>query len=318
MVQTKNFGLLRSWVSRYSAMITLVLIFLYGAFSSPYFLTEINLSAILYQYSIIGFLAFGQLLVILTGGIDLSQGALLALVSIVTAVLMSSYGPGAAILGALCAAACIGLMNGLLVSRTKMPPFVVTLGMLGVARGLAMLIANSKPVPISHQLFNQFGQVAWMGVPLSAILWVATGLILAFFLIRRRLGRHMYAVGSSEENSRLSGVDVKKVKLSAYVISALLTAVGGIIWTARLGAGSPIAGNNYELESIAAVVIGGGSLFGGVGSVSGTTAGVLIFGVINSILNLTGISPFLQGTIKGILVIIAVAFSQTSRRRTRD
>lgn len=310
--------MMRGWMSRNSALITLVLIIIYGTISSPYFLTEMNISAILYQYSIIGFLAFGQLLVILTGGIDLSQGALLALISIVTAVLMGSFGLAVAIPGALLVGVGMGLISGLLVSRTQMPPFVVTLGMLGVARGLAMLIANSKPVPVTNPLFAKFGQISLAGIPLSALLWVVAGFVLYWFLTRRRLGRHMYAVGSSEENSRLSGINVKNVKMYAYVLSGLLTAVGGIIWTARLGAGSPIAGSNYELESIAAVVIGGGSLFGGEGSVAGTMAGALIFGIINSVLNLTGISPFWQGTIKGVLVLIAVAFSQVRRGQTKN
>lgn len=309
---------LKEWMGRHTAVITLVLIVIYGAFSSPYFLSEMNLSSISYQYSIIGFLALGQLIVILTGGIDLSQGALLALVSITTAILMSSFGLGVAIIGAFVIAGLIGIVSGLLVSRTKMPPFLVTLGMLGVARGLAMFISDSKPIPVDNALFKAFGQLSIFRVPISVYLWLATGLLLYYFLKHRRLGRHFYAVGSSEENARLSGIDIRKTKLLAYVSSALLTAIGGIIWTARLGTGSPIGGANYELESIASVIIGGGSLFGGEGTVFGTIAGVLIFGVINSILNLTGVSPFWQGTIKGLLVLIAVTLSQSRRGNNKS
>lgn len=301
------------FLSRNSAVAALIVIFAYGMIALPNFLTETNLSAILSQYSIIGFLAIGQLLVILTGGIDLSQGSQVAFTSIVTAVLMQSYGPVAAVLGGIIATTFLGLISGVLVSRTAMPPFIVTLGMLGIARGLAMFIANAKPVPISVASFNEFGKSALFGIPVSAFLWIAACLILFWFLTRRRFGRYIYAVGSSEESSRLSGIDVKSVKLLTYVVCSFLTAVAGVIWTSRLNSGSPIGGNGYEMESIAAVVVGGGSLFGGEGSVSGTVAGVLLFGVINSILNLTGISPFWQGTIKGILVLMAVALSQIRR-----
>ncbi len=134
-----------------------------------------------------------------------------------------------------------------------------------------------------------------------------------YFLKYRRTGRYIYALGGGEESARLSGVDVKQVKLLVYGLCGLLTAMGGVIWTARLSSGSPIGGVNYELESIAAVIVGGGSLFGGIGTVGGTLVGVLLFGTINSILNLMGISPYWQGTIKGVLILLAVALSQVRR-----
>jgi ribose/xylose/arabinose/galactoside ABC-type transport system permease subunit len=313
MSLSRTLNLNIEWLSRYSAQIALILIFAYGALTLDNFLTELNLSAILYQYAIIGFLALGQLLVILTGGIDLSQGSMVAFTSIVTATLMSSYGIIPAVVGGLLATTCLGLVSGVLVSRTTMPPFVVTLGMLGVARGLALLISDARPISADSLLFMQLGRSTILGIPVSALLWLATSAALVWFLSRRRLGRYIYAVGSSEESARLSGIDVKKVKLLVYVASGFFTAIAGIIWTARLGSGSPIGGINYELESIAAVVVGGGSLFGGIGSVSGTVSGVLIFGIINSILNLAGISPYWQGTIKGILILVAVALSQIRR-----
>lgn len=301
------------WMGRNSAIVALLLIFAYGALGVPKFLTPLNLSAIATQYSIIGFLALGQLLVILTEGIDLSQGSLLALVSIVTAVLMSRYGIAAAAIGALLVAILLGAVNGLLVARTPIPPFVVTLGMLGIARGLALLISDARPIATESEAFFAFGRAKVLEVPVSFLIWLVIGGLLIYFLRSRRLGRHIYAVGGSESGARLSGVSVQRIKFTVYVLSALLTAVGGIIWTARLGSGSPIGGSGYELESIAAVVVGGGSLFGGIGTVGGTFAGTLIFGIINSILNLLGISPYWQGTIKGILVLLAVALSQLRR-----
>jgi inositol transport system permease protein len=304
---------LLNWVGKNSALLALMLVFLCGSLFIPTFLTRLNLSAILYQYAIIGFLALGQLLVILTAGIDLSQGSLVALTSIVTASLMARYGVLPAVLGGLAAGTLLGIANGLLVARTRIPPFVVTLGMMGVARGLAQLISDAKPISIEVESFIDFGRSNLWGFPVSALMWLGAGLLLSIFLNQRRLGRHIYAVGGSQESARLSGVDVGRVKLLVYALSGLLTAIGGVIWTARLSSGSPIGGANYEMESIAAVIVGGGSLFGGVGSVSGTLVGVLLFGVINSILNLVGISPYWQGTIKGALILLAVALSQVRR-----
>jgi ribose transport system permease protein len=219
-----------------------------------------------------------------------------------------------AVASGLASGALLGFLNGFIVSRTRIPAFVVTLGTLGITRGLAQMISDAKPIAIEVQSFADFGRANLLGVPVSAILWLLLAIGLAFFLKKRRTGRHIYAVGGSEESARLSGVDNKNVKLAVYCLSGLFTAIGGIIWTARLSSGSPIGGGGYEMESIAAVMVGGGSLFGGVGSVSGTVVGVLLFGVINSILNLVGISPYWQGTIKGILILAAVALSQIRRR----
>ena len=301
------------WVSQHSALMILILLFTYGALGLPNFLTELNLSAIFYQYSVIGLLALGQLLVILTGGIDLSQGAVVALTSITTATVMRSHGLLPGILGGIALATCMGVCSGLLVARTNMPPFLVTLGMLGVSRGLAMQIANAKPVPINITSFNAFGQSSIFGIPTSTFIWAAACISIYYFLSRRRLGRYIYAVGSHAENSRLSGINIGVVKLMVYTLSAFFTSIGGVIWTSRLGSGSPVGGVNYELESIAAVVVGGGSLFGGEGSIFGMVTGVLIFGVINSVLNLLWISPFWQGMIKGMLVLLVVALSQLRR-----
>ncbi len=302
-----------SFAEQNSALVALVIVCLAGVLFVENFASSLNVSAILFQYAIIGFLALGQLLVIRTAGIDLSQGAQVAMSSIITAVMMKSVGIVGAVLGGLAAGTLFGLINGLLVSRTKIPAFVVTLGMLGVARGLAQVFSDSKPIAIEAQPFVDFGRSALAGIPVSAILWAAISLGLAFFLAQRRSGRHIYAVGGSEESARLSGVNIKRIKLLVYALSGLLSAVGGVIWTARLSSGSPLGGNGYEMESIAAVIVGGGYMFGGIGTVSGTVVGVLLFGVINSILNLVGISPYWQGTIKGVLILAAVALSQFRR-----
>jgi ribose/xylose/arabinose/galactoside ABC-type transport system permease subunit len=312
---SRSYSLSRTvdWMGRNSAVVALLILSILGTIFLPTFLTRQNMVAILYQYSIIGFLALGQLLVILTAGIDLSQGSLVAFTSIVVAIMMRSYGILASVVAGLVAATFLGIFNGFVVARTRIPPFVVTLGMLGIARGLAQLISNAKPISIEIQPFNDFGRANILGFPFSTLLLILTAILLWYFLRHRRLGRHIYAVGGSEESSRLSGVEVSRVKLLVYALSGLLTAVGGVIWTARLNSGSPIGAQNYELESIAAVIVGGGSLFGGIGSVTGTIVGILLFGVINSLLNLVGISPYWQGTIKGVLILLAVALSQIRR-----
>lgn len=302
-----------SWLGNNSALAALIIVLVLGSLFVPNFLTSMNLSAILFQYSIIGLLALGQLLIILTAGIDLSQGPVVALASIVIAVLMPKYGIFAAVMGGLLSGVIIGTITGLLVSRTKIPAFVVTLGMLGIARGLALLISNAKPVAIEDQVYILFGRSTLFGIPQSALIWLGCSILIAYFLSQRRTGRYVYAVGSNEESARLSGINTKNIKLMVYGLGGLLVAIGGVLWTARLSSGSPIGGNGYEMESIAAVIVGGGSMFGGVGSVWGTGIGVLLFGSINSILNLMGISPYWQGTIKGALVLLAVTLSQLRR-----
>ena len=303
------------WIANNSALVAMIILFFIGSIYVKNFFTMQNFSGIFYQYAIIGFLALGQLLVILTAGIDLSQGSLVAFTSIVVALLMQKFGIGIAVTGGLLAATSLGVVNGLVVSRTRIPPFVVTLGMLGIARGLGLVLSNAKPISIEIESFNNFGRSAILGIPVSAILLVVISILLAFFLKYRKSGRYIFAIGSSEESSRLSGIDVKKIKLLVYAASAFLTGIGAVMWTARLNSGSLIGANGYEMESIAAVIVGGGNLFGGVGTVGGTLIGILLFGMINSVLNLVGISPYWQGTIKGVLILLAVALSQIQRLR---
>lgn len=301
-------------LSKYMAPIVLCLLFVVSVLFVPNFLSEINLKSILFQYSIIGLLALGQLCVMLTGGIDLAQGSMLALTSVITAVVYPKAGLAAAVLCGIGAPLVLGTASGLLCARTKMPPFIVTLSMMSIARALAQLAANSKPIPISDELFSKLATSTVVYIPLCAVIWAVLAVAMHYFLTQRRFGRHIFAVGSNELSANLSGINVGKIKIAAYMISAVLTAVGALIWTSRLGSGSPIGGKSYEMEAIAAVVVGGGSLMGGVGSVPGAVAGVLIFGIINSVLNLVGISPYLQGTIKGIIILLAVVLVQNSKK----
>ena len=302
---------IKGWLAENRAYVALAVLVLVGVAAVPDFATAGNVRAILYQYSVIGLLSLGQLVVILTAGIDLSQGAVLALSSVMLGVLLPHIGLfGAAIVAVLVAALC-GILSGTIVARTVVPPFIVTLAVMGIARGLALLSADARPVPILDQAVTNFGASVILNViPTSTVLWLLVAVVLAVVLHTRRSGRYLYAVGGTEEGARLSGVPVRASKLLAYVISAICVGIGGVLYSALLGVGNPTGGSGYELEAIAAVVIGGGSLFGGRGKVGATVAGVLILGCISSLLNLSGVQPFWQGSIKGVVILLAVAVSQ--------
>jgi ribose/xylose/arabinose/galactoside ABC-type transport system permease subunit len=305
-------------LARNAQVIVLILLILAAGFLERGFFNRLNFYAIGYQYSVIGLLALGQLAVILTRGIDLSQGSLIAVSSMVAALTAPYLGLPGCIAAALIASMSLGLVNGAVVAWTRVPAFVATLGMMGLGRGIALTLTNSNPVPLPGAGFHT---IAWSKIgmlPVPFILFILSGVVLALFLSRWPLGRHFYAVGGHEENARLSGISVARVKLVAYAVSGLLSGIGGLIVTSRMGTGHPLSGMNYELESIAAVIVGGASLFGGTGRVPSVIAGALILGVANSIINLSGVSPHLQGTLKGTIVLIAVALSQIDLRAMRS
>ena len=245
----------------------------------------------------------------LTRGIDLSQGSVIAAGSMAAAA-ASWFGIPGGVAAGLLVGGLIGACNGMLAAYTRVPPFVITLGMLGIVRGVALTVTNSRPIPVTVPGFFELSRDRLLDIPDVFLLFLAVGLALALFLREWPLGRQLYAIGGSEENSRLSGVPVVRVKITAYTVSGLLAGLAGVVVTSRMGTGHPLSGMNYELESIAAAVIGGASLFGGAGRTSGIVSGVLILGVVNSMINLSGASPYLHGTIKGGVILLAVAVSQ--------
>jgi ribose/xylose/arabinose/galactoside ABC-type transport system permease subunit len=215
-MEKSNFDKTFIILNKYSAIIALAIVVLYGALFVPNFLREANMTAIMYQYSIIGFLALGQMLVILTGGIDLSQGSFVALTSVVAATLMAQSGAVPAAIGALVFCGGLGLISGIIVAKTKIPAFVATLGMLGIGRGLAKFIANAKPIPIKDDMFKSLGRAELFGIPVCFLLWILVCILLFYFLKKRRLGRYIYAVGSSEESARLAGINIARTKMLLY------------------------------------------------------------------------------------------------------
>lgn len=274
---------------------------------TPDFLTVSNLLNVLQQTSINAVIAIGMTFVILSGGIDLSVGSLVALSGVALAFALQAGAPiPLAILAGLAAGGAAGLVNGLLITRGKLPPFIATLGMMSVARGITLFWTDGRPVSGFDAAFRTLatGKVLMIPAPvlLAALLYAAAH----FLLNRTRFGLYVYAIGGNEEATRLSGVAVRLHKTMVYVLAGLMSAVASVILTARLNSAQPIAGMMYELDAIAATVIGGTSLLGGSGTIGGTLIGALVMGVLRNGLNLLGISSFLQQVVIGLVIIAAV------------
>jgi ribose transport system permease protein len=308
-------------------LIALIVMVVALSLLSDKFLTLANQRNILLQISVNLCLSIGMTLVILTGGIDLSVGAILALAGAVAAGLLKNglvlknfgvvlqFTPFGAIIAGILTGLALGLFNGFVITRFRLPPFVATLGMLSVGRGLTMLWTGGFPVTDLGQRFGFIGSGMFLGIPMPV--WISAALVVLFYVVSRRttLGRYIYAVGGSERATAFSGINVDRVKLWVYALGGALAAVAGLVVTARLDAADPKAGLGYELDSIAAVVIGGTSLSGGRGSILGTVLGCLIIGVLNNGLFLLDVSPFWQQVVKGFVILAAVALDKMGARR---
>jgi ribose transport system permease protein len=298
----------------------IVLLVLVGALtlSSSEFLTGNNMANLARQVAVFGIIAVGQLLVILTAGIDLSVGSVLGLTGCITAeLLVHGMGIVPAILLGLGAGAVIGVFNGVLVAHGKLPPFIVTLGMLGIARGAVLVLTDASTVQPLPDSFANIANGTLLGLPNLLWMFAAVVAVAAFVLRRTVFGRYIYAVGSNPESARLAGVPVTRVLVAVYAIAGLLAAVGGVLFTSRLNAGIPTGGTGYELNAIAACVIGGASLFGAKGGAFGAAAGALIVGTLNNGGNLLAVNSFYLQIIIGALILIAVAFDQWQGRQSR-
>jgi ribose transport system permease protein len=295
----------------------IVLLVLFGAMTlaSDEFLTGDNLANLARQVAIFGIIAVGQLLVILTAGIDLSVGSVLGLTGCVTAQLLVEGMPvPLAIVVGLFVGIGLGLFNGALVAYGKLPPFIVTLGMLGIARGLVLVLTDASTVQPLPDSFANIANGDFLGLPNLLWMFAVVVAVTSFVLRRTVFGRYIYAVGSNPESARLAGVPVTAVLVSVYAIAGLLAAVGGVLFASRLGAGIPTAGTGYELNAIAACVIGGASLFGAKGGAFGAAAGALIVATLNNGGNLLAVNAFYLQIIIGALILIAVAFDQWQSR----
>ncbi|MGK0576063.1 ribose ABC transporter permease [Macrococcus capreoli] len=273
------------------------------------FIAPNNIFNLLRQVSINGLIAFGMTFVILTGGIDLSVGSILALSSALTALMITNgVDPILALLIGALIGAILGAINGVLITMGKMAPFIATLATMTIFRGLTLVVTDGNPITNlgDNVLFQMFGKGYLFGIPVPAITMIIVFFILYFILHKTVFGKNTYAIGGNEKAAFISGIKVNKVKILIYSISGLMASIAGAILTSRLNSAQPTAGTSYELDAIAAVVLGGTSLTGGKGRIFGTLIGVLIIGVLNNGLNLLGVSSFYQQVIKGIVILIAV------------
>lgn len=321
-------------LARFAPLIfLLLLVIIFGSLNERFFL-PLNLWNVMRQVSITGLIAIGMTFVILTAGIDLSVGSLLALAGLVCAdiykggefFLLLTGIDVSFLAGSVPAAALIamligvlgGLLQGMAITRLAVPPFVVTLGGLSVFRGAALYFSNGGPISGFDQQFNYWGQGRVGDVPVPVIIFLGFA-VLAFIVLRyTQYGRHVYAVGGNPEAARLSGLNVNRILLSVYVIVGFFAGLGGFVLAARLNSAEAVAGLGYELTVIAAVVIGGTSLFGGQGGILGTVIGAILVGVLTNGLVLMNVSSYIQQIIIGVIIVLAVAFDQfiKSRRRT--
>lgn len=283
------------------------------------FLTSTNIFNMLRAFSWIAIAAFGECLVILTAGIDLSVGSNMALSGLSAALLLTTGVPvPVAVAGGLLTGALVGAINGLLVTRFRLPAFIATLGTLSIARGLTFGATSGWPVRHLPKSFNLIGQfdlpVGSWGVPLPVIVMLVLAVLVSLFLSRTVSGRHIYAVGGNEEAARVSGINPNWIKLFVYTSGGLLAGLGGILMTARLGVAAPTAATSYELDIIAAAVIGGVSLFGGEGTILGVLIGAALMQTIRTGLNLLGFPTYWQPAAIGTVIILAIVFDQWRKR----
>lgn len=290
-------------------IVALIILIVFVSVLNPAFLQVNNLLNLMRQLIINGFIALGMTFVILTGGIDLSVGSTLALTSAIFAGLLQGGMPTIlAILIALGLGLILGLLNGILITKGKLAPFIVTLATMTIFRGLTLVYMDGRPIagPKDDFAFQFLGKGQFFGIPFQVILFIIAYLILWILLTKTSYGRKIYAVGGNEKASFISGIKIDKVKILVYVISALMAVLSGLVLTSRLNSAQPTAGSAYEMDAIAAVVLGGTSMTGGSGSLTGTLIGILILGVLNNGLNLLGVSSFYQQIVKGVVILIAV------------
>ena len=283
---------------------------------TPHFLTVSNLLNVAQQTSINAIVAVGMTFVIISGGIDLSVGSIVALSGVVLGSLLQGGQPLAvALAAALAVGIACGLLNGALVSIGGLPPFIATLGMMSVARGAALVFTEGRPVSGFDEGLRSLATGSVGFVPAPVVVMIAVYVVAHFVLTRTTFGRYVYAIGGNEEATRLSGVAVRFHKTAVYAVSGVMSAIAAIVLTARLNSAQPIAGTMYELDAIAATVIGGTSLMGGEGTLAGTLVGALIMGVLRNGLNLLGVSSFLQQIVIGGVIVGAVLVDTILKRR---
>lgn len=300
-------------------LFALILLCLFFSVSTEQFLRLDNIQNIFLQSAIMGIVAIGMTYVIITAGIDLGVGSVVAVTGMVIASMINSGVPViVAIVAGLLIGMLSGIINGFFITRFNMAPFIVTLGMMAAARSVTLVYSDAQTISVYKDPFLQFlriGKIA--GIPVMVLITVALFLIAGYVLSNTVFGRHVYAIGSNKKAAEVSGIHVKRIEMMVYVIAGILAAVGGLMMTARLGSGTPLAGVNLELMAIAAVVIGGTSLSGGRGTIFGTLIGVLLINVLNTGMNLMNISSHYQGLIMGAVILLAALIDSVSNKKSK-
>lgn len=295
----------------------LILICIIAAAISPNFLRPANIVNVVRSVSLNGIIAMGMTFVVLTGGVDLSVGSIVGVVAVSCAMMLQKgISPAITLVTGLIIGACLGLINGIGVTRGGLAPFIMTLGTMTALRGVARYLANGAPQSWtdSGTDFSFLGQGSTFEIPVPVYIFLAVFFVAFYILKYTSFGRSVYALGDSREAARLCGINTKRVETLCFVITGFLSALSAIIFISRLGIGQPEAGEGYELDALAMVYIGGASTAGGSGSVTGTLIGACLISVINNILNLLGISPFIQKVIQGVIIILAVLLERKTKK----
>lgn len=306
----------RTGFSEGTLILILLAFFAFLTVTSPNFLTLNNLSNLVRQVAIIGVVAIGMTLVIISAGIDLSVGSVVGFSNILVALLMTNGVPILpAILLALAAGTVLGVVNGVLIHDGRVPAFIATMGMMTTVRGLLMLISNARMIAGLPRPFLNFAQISILWLPSLFVVWLVMILIALLITKWMRFGRNVFALGSNSEAARLSGINIRATVYGVYGFSAFASAVAGILLTSRLANGIPTAGDGYELDAIAAAVVGGASLMGGEGTILGTVLGAMIIATLRNGGNLLGINPFILQIAIGSLIVAAVLIDQLNKRK---
>lgn len=317
---------LGAFMSKYGIVVIFLGLCIILSIISPVFLSMRNITNVVRQVSIVGVIAMGVTFVIITSGIDLSSGSMIALISVVVATFsqnvvnpdqpVSIVMPLAiAIVCALLLGVILGVINGSLTAFGKIPPFIATLGMMTVARGAAALYTRGRPVGDLKESFTFIGTGNFLGIPLPIWIFAAMGVISHILLSKTKFGRHIFALGGNEQAARICGINVEKTLIKAYAFAGFLTAVSAIMLTARTSAGNPTYGLAYEFDAITATVIGGTSLTGGIGSIPLCVIGALIIGVLNNGMDLMGVNAYWQQIVKGVIIVVAVLIDARKQKR---
>ncbi|MBO8161831.1 MAG: ribose ABC transporter permease [Thermosipho sp. (in: Bacteria)] len=299
-------------LKEYPAIVGFVGIVILFSLLSDRFMTLSNFINVFRQVSIQAIIAFGMTLVIISGGIDLSVGSVFAFSAVLMASIVKNGSVFLGILAALLVGALLGAINGFIIAKGKIQPFIVTLATMAIARSLTLVYSQGMPITGFPQSFRVIGRGDVAGIPVPIIIMFVVFGIVFYISMYTKLGLYTYAIGGNETAAKLSGVKVDRYKIIIYMISGLLAATSAIILTSRLNSAQPTFGTGYELDAIAAVVLGGASLAGGKGTVVGTLFGALIMGILNNGLNLLNVSPFYQQGVKGIVILIAVLIERES------